>query len=382
MSDFTIRTFSADQVNAMSSFKQEEASPRMLAARRTIGKLTKEVKHLRSNYGEYQDLILSLIDTVVPVDPLPLIYKPELYDPNNIKVESPCACVFEAADQHMGEVVTPEMIERFGIYNSEIALQYSVEIVSAINRWVNTSRHGWKIPYCYYLQMGDPISGDIHEELKITNEFPVPEQINRSAYLNADNIRILASNFEHVYVHWIIPDNHSRRYKKPQHKEAGLNSYSYLIALLCKERVKLIPNVTFKYHLASEVRLRIANIVYLCLHGNGIKGGFAGIPYYGIDRRVSREAKKRMPTDTWFNKMMIAHFHEPADHFYWSIAGALCGTNELDHDNGRFAPPAQTAFLVHPKKGEFNKTNFKPVLIEVDDDIQNRETEDGASDHV
>lgn len=381
MQALEVRTFSADQVNAMSSFKHEASGPVIETLRRRVKTLERVNSELLSNTGEWRDLIYELIMNVDALEPIPSLYDPKVFKKTDWRVESPCAVVYEAADQHCGEQIDPYETERFGIYNWEVMQQYNFEICGGITRWVNAMRNSYKIPHLCYWQLGDPISGNIHQEYLYTNEFPVPEQVNRSAFLNADQIRVFASNFETVEVHWLCADNHSRIFDKPPMKQAGFN-YSYLAALLCKERLKKCENVTFYIHTASEVRVQVANMVYLLHHGNDIKGGFAGIPYYGIDRRVSREAKKRMSTDRWFHKMQIAHFHEPANHFYWSIAGGLCGTNELDHKNGRFAPPTQTAFMVHPKRGEFNKTNFKPVLAAVDDDIKNRKTEKFSTERI
>jgi hypothetical protein len=37
---------------------------------------------------------------------------------------------------------------------------------------------------------------------------------------------------------------------------------------------------------------------------------------------------------------------------------SLQGTDAYDHQAGRYANPGQSAWLVHPKHGEFNRINF------------------------
>ncbi len=320
---------------------------------------------MRVGLGKWEDFVYGLKEVVQVLKPYKSIIKPS--DFKETKVSSPCSAIFEAADQHVGEIVDETMVDRFGIYNWNITQQYANDIMLAYIKWIDMARSSYNIPICRYLQMGDPISGDIHEELKVTNEWPTPEQTVRSAILNANMIRFLARSFQTIQVDWLCTDNHSRLTKKPQKKQSGLNSYSYLAAQLCKYMLAQVDNVEFRIHLAIEVRINVSNTIYLITHGHQIKGGFAGIPYYGIDRLVSREAKRRMTTNKWFHKLKIAHFHTPVDSFYWSVAGSMAGTNEYDHSQGRFAPPSQVGAIVHPKRGEFNRTAFVPKVAYADE---------------
>jgi hypothetical protein len=51
------------------------------------------------------------------------------------------------------------------------------------------------------------------------------------------------------------------------------------------------------------------------------------------------------------------------DHSYTvngiGVANSMSGTSELDHGQGRDSPPAQVAFLVHPRYGEMNRMEFQ-----------------------
>jgi hypothetical protein len=97
---------------------------------------------------------------------------------------------------------------------------------------------------------------------------------------------------------------------------------------------------------------------YLIGHGDGILGTW-GIPFYGIDRKVGREAKARraMP-DRQFDRIVIGHFHTGTDHEDWLIGGSLSGTDENDHKCGRHSKAHQTSWATHPKHGEFGFTRW------------------------
>jgi hypothetical protein len=94
------------------------------------------------------------------------------------------------------------------------------------------------------------------------------------------------------------------------------------------------------------------------MHGHNIKG-WAGIPWYGTDRHIAREAKARRQRPTKnFDKLILGHFHAPLWTPDYIVNGSLSGTSELDHGQGRDAAPCQVAFLVHPKHGEMNRIEF------------------------
>ena len=88
-------------------------------------------------------------------------------------------------------------------------------------------------------------------------------------------------------------------------------------------------------------------------------GGWAGFPYYGLERRAHREAIKRMTTGLGkFDRVILGHWHAPLCHPYYWIGGSLSGTDAYDHGQGRHAAPSQAAWMVHPRHGEFDRTDF------------------------
>ena len=210
-------------------------------------------------------------------------------------------------------------------------------------------------------------SGDIHYELTATNEFPAPVQAVRSGILIAKTIAEMAPHFKSVRVEYITVDNHSRLTPKPQWKEGGFNSYSYVTGWVTKERLSGIKNVIVNVYPVVKALIPIQGWKYLCMHGNAIKG-WAGFPWYGTDRHISAESKARRgkPTKN-FDKVIMGHFHQPLWTTDYIINGSLSGTSEFDHALGRHSQPAQVAFLVHPKYGEMNRIEFNVVHGDVED---------------
>ena len=202
------------------------------------------------------------------------------------------------------------------------------------------------------------VSGDIHEELKITNEFPLPVQTEKAGNLLGEVLLILASQFKKVYVWEVSADNHGRLNKKPQYKQRALNNMSYLVHAIANAKVAHCKNVIIKATDGIKLVADVMGSKFLIEHGNDTKC-YMGIPYYGIERSTGREARRRMNTDKTFNYRSIGHWHVPAvigNQIF--VNGCLTGTTEFDHALGRCAAPSQCAMFVG-SHGHFGWTAFE-----------------------
>lgn len=176
----------------------------------------------------------------------------------------------------------------------------------------------------------------------------------------------IAPQFKFVRVHFVSEDNHSRLTKKPQAKEAGMNSLNYLVGYMAKTHLLNFLNVSFDIYPMNEKVISVNDRLYLITHGHTIRG-WMGVPWYGVERKVGKEALARMQIimqeferakEIGFHKYVFGHFHTPIDTPLYSCGASLQGTDAYDHQAGRYANPGQSAWLVHPKHGEFNRINF------------------------
>jgi hypothetical protein len=224
---------------------------------------------------------------------------------------------------------------------------------------VELHRKNYHLDELRILVLGDLIIGGIHEELKVTNAFPEPVQCTKAGELLARQVSIMAQHFPKVIVEFIVEDNHARLTKKPQAKEAGINSFNYIVGFIAKEMLRVHKNVQFNIYPQYEAVVNVCGRRYLLCHGHGVSG-WMGFPYYGIERRVGREAMKRMngPDVRKFHRVILGHWHAPMSHPWFWISGSVQGTDAYDHKNGRHAEPSQAAWMVHPKHGEFDRTDF------------------------
>ena len=321
--------------------------------RSQVSGLEAELKRERDATGEARLNLIKLSESIARASPVKFTYKP-----SDVKDNSPVTCVLHLTDLHNGEVTKKDEVDGFNEFNPEIFTARLKFLGEKLLNFVNVQRSGYDIPTLHILATGDYISGDIHEELKVTNAYPAPMQAIRAAFDIGALVAMLAPHFKNVVMDAISLDNHGRLTKKNQCAEGGENNWGYVVAHGIKQHVSSIKNVKINIHAKASALVPIGTERYLLFHGHQIKG-WAGIPYYGFDRRVAMEAIKRMGfPESAFTKMVMGHFHVAVDAPQWIIGGSLSGTNAFDHACGRHSQAHQTSWLVHPTHGQFSFTRW------------------------
>lgn len=315
-----------------------------------------QVEKLRRALGRQQEFADQVALAVRASQPV----RPMVYRPGKVPKEG-VEAVLNLGDWHIGEVIDKEQTEGFGEFDFDIATQRLDRVTDAFLRWTDTHRRGLRIPNLTVILSGDWVSGDIHEELRRTNEFDLPEQTAKAGLLMGEVIRKVAPRYERVQLVAVGGDNHGRLTVKPQAKGRTTNNVSHMVYALAKAYTSGIKNLSWTEGQGQTVLASIGGHKFLCEHGDGIKSQL-GFPYYGMGRRLGKEAARRMNTDKGFHYWSIGHFHVPCIiQGNTLINGCLSGTSEFDHGQGRWAPPAQVGFMVHPRHGLFNWVPFNGV---------------------
>jgi len=345
-------------VNPKDAIEDSNPSPLARKLEKDNLLLRHKVEELKLELGKNEaqfETIRRELKSIKCLDPIPIAAPVAA---KGTKVSAPLSAVLVLSDWHIGEYTESDNIENFNQYNWAIAQKRAYYLQKQFVNWVAVQRTATIVDELVVVVVGDMISGDIHYELQVTNEFPAPVQAVRAGVLLSKTIAELSANFKSVRVEYVTLDNHSRLTKKPQWKEGGLNSYNYIVAWVVGERLNLLKNVEVSLYANMKALIDVQGFKYLCMHGHNIKG-WAGFPWYGTDRQIAREAKsRRRRKNKNFDKVIIGHFHSPLWTPDYIVNGSMSGTSELDHAMGRDSEPCQVAFLVHPKYGEMNKIEF------------------------
>jgi hypothetical protein len=329
----------------------------IVALRDDKRRLRGEVTRLEHEYGDLRNMFADLTAAVVAMPPPTApTYRPPRIRPGT---GNPITAVCHLTDWHIGRMQPADEIEGFNSFDPDVAGDRARRYAAAVSRWVAMHRRAYALHDLTVLVTGDLISGDIHDELRVTNAYPVPVQVVAAATLLAETIAALAVGFKHTTVEFLTADNHARLTRKPQASQEGLNSLNYLVGTIAQYRLASQPGVTFNVHPRALTVVNVSGRRYLLSHGHEVSG-WLGFPYYGIERKAAREALKRMnaPDARKFDRLIMGHWHAPLAHPWYWIGGSVSGTDAFDHGQGRHAKPQQVSWMIHPRHGEFDRTEW------------------------
>jgi len=328
---------------------------RLLALQAERDQISSAYKEYKKEHGQLDQLMAEVLAAIPAIKPQAPIYKP----PKTKRVDRDVAVVLHVTDAHHGAVQAQDEIEGFGIFSPELSRLRQFGFVQDIMDWTELHRTVYSIPEARFLVTGDLISGDI-QDFRVTNAFPAPQQAVEAGEILAYQVSTMAPHFERVIIDIITLDNHGRMTKKPQSKEGGINNWMYVVANISRMLLSAHKNVAVNIWAQPQKVVVVNGRNYLICHGHEVSG-WMGFPFYGIERKVAREAMKRMnaPDFTKFHKVILGHWHAPMTTQYFWVGGSVSGTDAHDHQEGRQAAPQQVSWMVHPQHGEFDRTEWK-----------------------
>lgn len=328
--------------------KDERVSTNKEAAlKEELQRLRKQLERRSVSAGSDELFVERLEETISKVAPSVKFISEKWRGDSSFKRNHGATEVLHISDWHIGEV---DNIGGFNSFNYGIACERVKTLTNKVISWTDMHRSMYRVDELVVLATGDMISGEIHDELKRTNEFPAPEQCVKAAMLVSKMVNELSSFFKKVRVEYIVQDNHSRTTKKMEFAP-GTNSYNYIVGTIAQIMLRDNPTVEFNVYPDIQKVVQVEGMRYLITHGNSIRGGFAGIPYYGMNRKLGAEAfiRMNMPEENHFDKIIIGHYHTPLLNRSFEMTGCLSSTTAFDHSAGRHCPACQTGWLVSKK---------------------------------
>jgi hypothetical protein len=269
----------------------------------------------------------------------------------------------QLSDTHFDEVIRPEQVENINAYNPQIAEQ-------RLRRWVEKSIMlardyvaGVELDGVVVLATGDIFSGDIHEELKITNANTLYGSVVHWADLLSAAIHTLADELGSVHLGCVV-GNHGRNSRKPVYKNRPQSNIEWLLWQVLAREFAKDKRVTFQVGDGIDLNVRVYATNYLITHGDEFRGG-SGIQGARAPLALGqhRTSVRQMATAHPMDYMVVGHFHQyqpPAQGLI--MGGSLKGYDEYAYGR-RFRPePAQQGFWITTP--EHGPTISAPVLVQ------------------
>lgn len=272
--------------------------------------------------------------------------------------------VLLSSDLHIGEVVSVRETNGLAEYNYDIyckRLRYQGKVIS------NLRHNKLNIPLTKLtvVCLGDMISGIIHEELTITSEMTIVEQVVRGAQEYANFLRSMATIFPSVKVIGIAAANHPRLKIKKEFKRKWAN-WDFIFYKMVELHCQNIDNIEFDIPKSLFWVGDICGHKCLALHGDDIRS-WMSIPWYGIERMTYRLKSLLMSQGHAIEYIFLGHFHQSGEISdvvgEKVLNGSMIGGNEYSIGAlGATNYPCQAFFGMHKK---FGRTWRYPLKLDI-----------------
>lgn len=256
------------------------------------------------------------------------------------------------SDSHFDEVIHPEQVNFVNAYNRTIALgrlerffQNTIELTK--DYLAGLEYDGLVMPFG-----GDTFSGNIHDELKQTNEDTLAGSLIFWLDPMIAGIEMLAEHYGSVYIPLVV-GNHPRGTPKPIHKMRVRDNFDWLFAQLLARHFAKDKRVTFNISESPDCEFRIYDKRFLLTHGDQFRGG-SGISGLLSPMMIGNARKKdrQQAINSPYDYLLMGHWHQRINAMGVFVNGSMVGYNEYAFNNNfKFEPPQQTFFVVDPRWG-------------------------------
>ena len=330
--------------------------------RRENGVLRADVGALRQSIGKLEsrraieDTVAETLSRVVTANP----YMPRFEAPRmDMKRAAKHEMLLLVSDAHFPEVVDPR--ECFGqSYGPEQCRLRMRQLRDATMSYI--ARRDYEVKRLTIGVVGDMLSGDIHEELIVTNAEPMAQAVVDMAHMLFELGSDLAAILPVRMV--VMPGNHPRMTKKPTAKYKW-NNHEHIMGHM----VRALARDAFEVEVPRDLvyRMPVFDKVIGLTHGDGVKTvSFAGIPHYSLQRR--RNALQQLLRETGnpqLDLLCYGHFHQLIydDLQGVLINGSIKGTDEFGAvTRYAYARPTQALVTFHGKALHYRRISNRPRM--------------------
>ncbi len=293
---------------------------------------------------------------------------PPLWTPEKLSKHAVVETVYQMlSDLHAYEYVSAERTRGHNEYTAEVMARRMGSLVAAhLSIIEKLLLGGYVFPELVIGLLGDNVSGTIHDLERHSDAPNIVLSVYGCAWLLAQSISELARHYEKVYVYGVggnhgrLPDVRRKQMKDPT------RTWDYMIYLLLREMLRENNHIEFWFPDSWGAQVNIRGWNVLVGHGDDVKS-WAGIPWYGLERKVGRLAALEGARGNTINYHLMGHFHSatviPHPAGETIVNGSVIGATEFGIDSiGRADVPSQWLLHFHEEWGinDMRKLKLEP----------------------
>lgn len=273
--------------------------------------------------------------------------------------------VAQMTDWHLDEVVRPQEIFDLNAYDRAIAQTRMQRWLDKVVTLPRDYVRGLSIEGLIIPATGDLFTGDIHAELKESNEDKLLASVLYWMEPMISVLEALGEEYPSVYVAAVV-GNHGRLSDRPVFKGRVHDNVEWLFWSVIRDRLKdRGSKVQVDVSTSMDLNLPIYGRNHLLTHGDQFKGGSGISGAYaplmlGSHRKTKRQMVAQMPMET----MVIGHLHQLIN-----LPGVIMGGCMKGYDEYAFGlnlPPdpngaAQAMWITTPERAQ---TIWMPIYLQ------------------
>ena len=246
------------------------------------------------------------------------------------------------SDLHWGETVDPAQLNGINEYSLAIANQRLRAVTEKAIYLYQNHVTDHDAPGIVVLLGGDMISGDIHDELRDTNEQPVMPVFLDLLEAMLWTLRRLADAFGRVFVP-CVAGNHGRNTVKPRFKQRAFSNFDWLLYNSLEKHFAEDDRVRFLIPDGADAYFAVNGHRFLLTHGDnlGVQGGDGIIGALGpILRGSFKTRNSQSAIGQNFDTIVMGHWHQYLPLPRVIVNGSLKGFDEYAKLKLRATPEA------------------------------------------
>lgn len=261
------------------------------------------------------------------------------------------AHVLQWSDLHAAERVSYEAMSGLNEFNWDIMVERHQSMARAIRSF--KKNRPYPIDELHIAAVGDMVTGDIHDELRETNEIVITEAAVKLGLFMADFVSAeLVPLYKRIILKAVV-GNHGRTTAKPEFKNAHKN-WDWIAFKVMELRLAAFKNVIVEVPKSFEAVMTVFDKNILLFHGDGVPSNMPGVPWGGIQRRTKELFDTWMSKGIYIDHFAYGHYHEAnmtGQGRMWGN-GSIKGPDEYSLKRfGGGRPPCQLLHTFHPTRG-------------------------------